>query len=424
MNRRWLLDRLSCAVARVRAGTEGATLLVADINDFKRINQCLGLSAGDRALFMFGHALRGVVGVGGNCARLESDRFACLLLGVVDEVTAVEMAERLRVVANEELTSVARGFRPGVTVGAVVLRKSFGNANHALQAAEAAVTEARANGDGICVYTEALRKRDARREELSADLTGALARAELELHYQPLYSLQTGGVVAVEALLRWKRGGRESVSPEEFIPLLERSGQIVDVGTWVLRTGCQQLRQWHDAGHSKLRLAVNLSARQFNDHLLFETVAEAIAASGVPPSTLELELTEGTLVDDVRGASERLRELGGRLGVRLAIDDFGTGYSSLAYLRRFPFDTLKVDRLFVGDCASSAASASILTGIIQLGHSLGMRVVAEGIETPEQLRLLSERGCDIGQGFGLHRPAPAAAVAMDSGLPETPRFAL
>ncbi len=422
MNRRSFLDHLARFVARSPSEASRAALFLADIGDFKRINHALGLEAGDRVLAAFGQALQ-VFSAHGYAARLGGDDFACLLPSIGGIEQARRAAHELQRQVTLALQAESRGYRPFVAVGAALLADDCKSANRAMKAAEAALAAAKADRSGVGVYADELRRADARREDLVDALGEALQRSEFALEYQPLYSFRDGRVLGIEALLRWRRErpatgsdgspAFENIPPIEFIPLLERSGLILEVGAWVLRTACDQLRAWRDGGHDALRLAVNLSPRQFGDSLLGETIADATQRAGIDPGQLELEVTESILLDDVQGSADCLNELQRKHGIRFAIDDFGTGYSSLAYLRRFAFNTLKMDRLFVADITTSESNASVTAGIIQLGHSLGMEVVAEGVETSEQLQLLRAQRCDLAQGFGLQRPRAPGVLSLE-----------
>ena len=246
-------------------------------------------------------------------------------------------------------------------------------------------------------------------QHLVADLRRALLRHEFLLHYQPQVSCKSGRIVGVEALIRWQHPTRGLVAPGEFIPLLEESGLIVPVGEWVLRTACRQACAWRETGFGHPRVAVNLSGRQLETENLFAVVKAALDECGLEPAYLELELTESYLMRNPEEAIATLSRLKA-IGVRVSVDDFGTGYSSLSYLKRFPIGTLKIDQSFVRDMTNDAGDAHLVNAIIAMGHSLNISVVAEGIETHEQLALLRGNGCDLGQGFYIGRPMPFDAL--------------
>jgi EAL domain-containing protein (putative c-di-GMP-specific phosphodiesterase class I) len=245
----------------------------------------------------------------------------------------------------------------------------------------------------------------AERLALENSLRHALERGEFVVHYQPQVNIETGRIVGVEALVRWQHPERGLVSPLEFIPVAEETGLIVPLGAWVLRTACAQNRAWQDAGLPPMRMAVNLSARQFQRRDLLDTVAAALAETGLPPQYLQLEITEGAAMQDVDLTLAILRELR-EAGVQISIDDFGTGHSSLSYLKRFPIDVVKIDQSFVQDLTVDPNDAAIASTIIVMAHALNLKVIAEGVETAEQLAFLRERDCDEMQGFLFSRPAP------------------
>ena len=246
---------------------------------------------------------------------------------------------------------------------------------------------------------------------LETALHRAISRAELLLHFQPLVEVGSGQIIAAEALLRWQHPQLGVVAPADFIPLAEETGLIVPIGEWVLRQACEQHRAWRASGHGRLRMMVNLSARQLRDEGFVDMVSRVLADTAMPAGQLTLELTESMLMEGSGCTVEVLERLR-TLGVRLAIDDFGTGYSSLAYLKRFPIDELKIDRLFIRDIQRNSGDAAIAEAIVKLGHSLGLRVVAEGVESAAQFAILSAHGCDFAQGYHFGRPVAAAAFPL------------
>jgi EAL domain-containing protein (putative c-di-GMP-specific phosphodiesterase class I) len=255
------------------------------------------------------------------------------------------------------------------------------------------------------LFTPAMNAQVVQRMALESALRGALQREEFEVYYQPKVDLASGEVVGVEALLRWNRPGVGLVSPDEFIPVAEETGLIVPMGEWVLRAACSQARRWQEEGHPALQVAVNLSPRQFQQRNLVSTVQAILAETGLEARHLELEITENVVMQSVEEAIVTLRQLS-NLGVQLSMDDFGRGYSSLYYLKRFPMNALKIDRSFVRDIVHDADDASIVDTIISMSRSLNLKVVAEGVETPEQLAFLREHRCDLMQGFLFSHPLP------------------
>ena len=278
-----------------------------------------------------------------------------------------------------------------------------------IRCADSAMYRAKEQGHGsFDFYTEDMNVRSSERLALEGDLRHALVREEFLLHYQPKVDAATGRVVGMEALLRWQSPQRGLVSPLEFIPLLEETGQIVPVGEWVLRTACKQIGAWQQAGMPPLQVAVNISARQFKHPGLLDAVTRVLTETGVSPKHLELELTESMLMEQLDASVILMQHLN-ELGVHLSIDDFGTGYSSLGYLKRFPIQKLKIDRSFVRDVTTDPNDAAIASAVIALAHSLQLKVVAEGVENEEQLSFLRERRCDQIQGYFFSRPLPADA---------------
>ena len=251
---------------------------------------------------------------------------------------------------------------------------------------------------------------------MSTNLRLAIERGELLLHYQPIMSMISGKLAGMEALVRWQHPAKGLILPLQFIPLAEKTGLIIPIGEWILESACRQLKTWQDQGYNVPKLAINLSARQFDQNNLAQTIASILAATGVEARYVELEITESFLMENIDEATRTLRALN-NLGVDISIDDFGTGYSSLIYLKRFPIDTLKIDRSFVTDIATDRDDATIVKAIITLAHSLQMKVIAEGVETEEQLAFLRQHGCDQYQGYYFSKPLPASELI--SVLPRT-----
>jgi EAL domain-containing protein (putative c-di-GMP-specific phosphodiesterase class I) len=299
----------------------------------------------------------------------------------------------------------------GVNVGLSFFPTDGADPETLIKHAASAMGRSRRRGrNSYELYTPDMHQAAVRRIHLEASLRRAVEREEMTLHFQPVFDLKTGRAAGVEALVRWNGPDGSPVTPGEFIPIAEETGLIVPLGAWILRAACLQMTRWHRAGLAPGRLAVNVSARQLEGDVLPETVRAVLAETGLPAADLELEITESALVRNAEEAVktlERVREM----GVSLAVDDFGTGHAALAYLRRFPIDTLKIDRTFVAPCAGDPEDAAIIQALIQMAHSLRLRVVAEGIETEAQLAFLKSHGCDQGQGFLLARPGPPEVVA-------------
>jgi diguanylate cyclase (GGDEF)-like protein/PAS domain S-box-containing protein len=408
-NRTLLQDRIEAAIAL--AGRDCAVWVAAlDLDHFKYVNDTLGHGAGDEMLKAVAARVQRAVGRADTVARTGGDEFVLVLPGRSDEgeaAAAVQavldaLAEPLRLHGQELVMTGSAGLAawPADGVDAAAL----------IQHAEVAMYRAKDLGrNAVQFYTPAMNARARERMALESALRGALTHGEFELYYQPQVDLGSGSVVGLEALIRWRHPILGMVRPDRFIHLAEETGLIVPIGAWVLRTACRQNREWQQAGLGALRIAVNLSARQFAQPGLVREVARVLEETGLAPTSLEIELTESLVMVDVEAAIRIMGELK-RMGVKLSIDDFGTGYSSLSYLRRFPVDVLKIDRSFVRDIASSEDDAAMVGAIIELARGLRMRVIAEGVETEAQLDYLKSRGCDEVQGHVYAKAASGADV--------------
>jgi diguanylate cyclase (GGDEF)-like protein/PAS domain S-box-containing protein len=405
-NRTLLRDKLEQAIA-ARPGS--TAVLCLDIDRFKEVNETLGHPVGDALLRAVAERLRGCVRGREVVARLGGDEFAVLLpapVGTPDGAAGLAsrvveaLAEPFGIEGGHQLLAPA-------SIGIAVAPADGTDADTLLRRADMALHRAKADGRATWRFFEpALDARLQKRRALEADLRRAVQEGRFELHYQPLFRTPTGRMSGVEALLRWRRPEGDLVPPADFVPLAEETGLIGAIGDWVLRTACAEVAQWPS---DTLSVAVNLSPAQFRRGDLVEGVRAALADSGLAPGRLELEITESVLLENDRATLETLRELRA-LGVRIAMDDFGTGYSSLGYLKRFPFDKIKIDRLFVREMAQDANSMAIVRAVVSLGAPLGITITAEGVETAEQLALLREIGCEEAQGFLLGRPKPGAEL--------------
>jgi len=405
-NRALLHDRLRQALAARGDGTPPAplALLLLDLDRFKWINDTLGHHTGDATLARVAGLLRGVVRHTDIVARLGGDEFAILLPGA-EAAGAEAVARAIRAALDAPIVVDGRALSVGVSVG-IALSPAHGAAVEPLfQHADVAMYAAKRDGLGHAVYEPAHADQDAARLALIADLHRAIDEGALALHYQPKADLASGRGCGVEALARWPHPDHGLIPPDRFISLAEQTGLIVPLTAWVLGAALRQCRAWADAGLA-VEVAVNLSLRNLRDPDLYPTVENLLRRHGVPPTRLCLELTESVVMADVEGTQATLARLAA-LGVRLAIDDFGTGYSSLAYLSRLPVDELKIDRSFARRLTTEATNQTIVASTIGLGHSLGLRVVAEGIEDAQTWALLGRLGCDVGQGYYIARPLAA-----------------
>lgn len=403
-NRLLLEEHLATELARARRGRFLTAVLFLDIDNFKRINDSLGHAAGDALLRSVAQRLRKCVRPNDVVARYGGDEFTILIGELTGLDSILTILHKVREAFETAILITGQDVYAAFSMGVSVYPHDGSDPETLLKNADAAMYRAKANGRNQ--YQFYAPEMNARGEELLAletDLRRALDRQEFVLHYQPQLDLRSGKIAGAEALLRWQHPEHGLVSPNDFIPLLEETGLIVPVGEWVLHTACEQYRKFHEAALTPVRISVNVSARQFREHTLLDRVRQALRDEGVPPHHLELEITESTAMQDVQATSEILAALDA-LGVRLAIDDFGTGYSSLAYLKRFPLDVLKIDRTFIPDSLEDDNVSAIAEASISLGHKLGLEVIAEGVETNEQIGFLRSHECDIIQGFFFSRP--------------------
>jgi diguanylate cyclase (GGDEF)-like protein len=402
-----LVHALACA-ARDKARV---AVVLFNLHRFKTVNDTFGHAAGDLLLTGVAERLSAGLRATDTLARFGADEFAILLAGVERTDQAMEVTERLAASLSDPYWIGGREVSIDSTAGIAFSALGERDADALLQGADLALTAAKQDGPGcIEVFEPSMQTVRARRAALEIDLRQAVDRNQLRLHYQPIVDLSDGRVTGCEALVRWAHPERGTVSPLDFISLAEETGHIVSVGSWVLHEACRQAAAWNRAlPGADLHITVNLSARQMRRPDLPDLVAAVLRQTGLGPELLTLEITESVLVHDVDATVRQLHKLKA-LGIRLAIDDFGTGYSSLAYLRRFPVDILKIDKMFVDDIAGETPGASLTPAIVGIGRTLGLVTVAEGIEQADQCQPLLDSGCDQGQGFYFARPQPAAEI--------------
>ena len=414
-NRALIMDRAEQMLVHARRDGIDASAMFIDLDGFKGVNDTFGHPVGDELLRVVATRIRGVLRETDTIGRLGGDEFVVLVQGGADLI-----ANRILAVLREPF-DVGMGNPITITTSIGIATGDREAARDLLRDADIALYEAKGAGrNRIAEFRHEMHIAAHDRLALGSDLRGALARRELFLVYQPILDLETGQVRAAEALLRWQHATRGLVPPTEFIALAEDNGVIVDIGAWVLETACEQAAQWTAAGWP-IKMSVNVSARQLDDPGLVRAVGHALNRSGLDPDQLVLEITETALMRDAETAADVLGELTAS-GVHIAIDDFGTGYSSLAYLQQFPVDSLKIDRTFIAASSHSPESEALIQTLVQLGRSLGLRTVAEGIEDIPQLERLQELGCDRGQGY-LFAP-PLEVAALERFLADqTPAFA-
>jgi diguanylate cyclase (GGDEF)-like protein/PAS domain S-box-containing protein len=402
------LDRTIASAAR-----QGGSFAVCfvDLDRFKTINDTLGHGAGDELLKAVADRLKRSLRAHDLVARLGGDEFVVLVTGSPSAANIAAVAQKMLSTIGEPLTIQGCSFLVTASIGVGVYPADGRDAGTLLKHADAAMYLAKEHGkNNVQFYTTELADMASRKFELETALRAAVADNQLLLHFQPKVDVVSTRILALEALVRWNHPTRGLIPPDEFIPLSEECGLIVPIGRWVLNETCRQLALWREAGHVVPPVAVNLSARQFADSNLVQDFADTIARWNIPPALLEVELTESVLMSDPERANEVLQYLHS-LGVRISIDDFGTGYSSLSYLKRFPADTVKIDRSFVCGLPADGDDAAIAQAVIAMAHSLGLKVLAEGVESSAQLDVLRTLGCDEAQGFLLGRPLPASETA-------------
>jgi diguanylate cyclase (GGDEF)-like protein/PAS domain S-box-containing protein len=407
-NRSLFLDRLNVAIENSKRNNRLVAVIFLDLDGFKAINDTLGHAAGDRLIQEVGRRLSHCVRKSDTVARLGGDEFTVLLTNV-NSVSNVECAaEKIIRAVAEPMVIAEQSVTITTSLGITLCPLDDDDtAESLIKQADSAMYRAKSQGKNTFeFYRASLAASELRQLELMNALSTALARNEFELYYQPRVNLDTKRLTGAEALLRWQHPRLGFVSPVEFIPLLEANGHIREVGAWVLREACRQLKQWHEQGH-ELRLSINVSARQFEKGLFSAQLQQHIKQLDIPPTSLEIEITEGFLITQTEQAVETLSRLK-KIGVNISLDDFGTGYSSLAYLKQLPIDILKIDRSFVMDLLQNTDSAAIVDAIIGLAQTLGLRVTAEGIEEDAQAVFLKQRQCHEGQGYYFGKPMPAA----------------
>jgi diguanylate cyclase (GGDEF)-like protein/PAS domain S-box-containing protein len=410
-NRLLLNDRLGQAIALAHRHSSQVVVMFLDMDGFKHINDSLGHSTGDKLLQSIAKRLEDSVRAPDTVSRQGGDEFIVLLQEVVHPKDAVIVARRVLEALAEAHSIGQHVLHITASIGVSVYPNDGQDAETLIKNADTAMYQAKESGRASYkFFRPEMNVRAVERQSIEEDLQGALERNEFTLHYQPKINLKTGAITGAEALIRWKSSTRGSTPPMQFIPVAEDSGQILPIGAWVLREACTQERTWLDAGLPVPAMAVNVSAVQFQNEKFLEDLFATLKETGLDPRHLELEVTESVLMKHAQFAAAILQILRNR-GVRVSVDDFGTGYSSLSYLQQFPLDALKIDQSFVRGINTNPGETTIVNAIINMGRSLNMRVIAEGVETAGDLAFLKAHNCDEAQGYYFSRPVPAEQFA-------------
>ncbi|OUS26818.1 hypothetical protein A9Q99_16505 [Gammaproteobacteria bacterium 45_16_T64] len=407
-NRLLLLDRIQQSITRAKRSDRSIAILYIDLDRFKNINESLGHVEGDHLLQMVAERLGKLIRKEDTLARLGGDEFIIHIEDVTSPEVVSNFTQKILSTFLDPFTLDTNEFRISASIGIALYPGDGDSPDSLIRNADTAMYRAKDQGkDTYQFYTADMNARTLELLRLENDLRKAVNKQQFELYYQPQFHIESGKLIGMEALIRWFHPKKDMISPADFIPIAEETGTIIPIGEWVIKTACHQLSEWNRDFDKCLTVAVNLSPRQFGHHRLLACIDEAISSSGLPAQCLEVEITEGVLVEDVQAAIEILEQLNS-MGIKTSIDDFGTGYSSLAYLKRFPISKLKIDQSFVKDIKVDSNDEAIVTSIIRLGQSMDMQVIAEGVETEAQLKFLLEQGCDEGQGYYLGRPVNAA----------------
>jgi diguanylate cyclase (GGDEF)-like protein/PAS domain S-box-containing protein len=409
-NRKLFTDRLRHSLTRAKRNNKAVAVMFIDVDHFKSVNDTLGHTAGDELLLEMARRLRECVREDDTVARLGGDEFTIILSELRHPEDALGVAEKILAAVQEPLTIGGMPIVVSASIGIALYPEDGHDPESLLRNADSAMYRAKEAGRStVQLCTDEMKQRALERLAVESRLRTAVNDQQLILAYQPQVSLVTGRTIGVEALVRWNDPVRGIVGPDSFIPIAEETRLILPLGEWVLRTACRQMKEWHDGGCGPMRIAVNLSARQFQQHDLVEMIRSALEDAGLPASSLELEITETTAMQNGEATVETLRALR-KLGVGISLDDFGMGYSSLNYLKRFPITAVKIDRAFVNDLTTNDGDAAIVTAVIGMARSLRLRVVAEGVETAEQFAFLRAKDCDEAQGYYFSRPAGAEEI--------------
>ncbi|KXI27433.1 bifunctional diguanylate cyclase/phosphodiesterase [Paraglaciecola hydrolytica] len=406
-NRFLALDRLSQMLIEAQRHQLKTAVLFLDIDDFKKVNDSLGHEIGDKLLIKVAKRLQQELRKEDTVGRLGGDEFIVLLRDITDRQHALVIAENLLNIFRSTFLIDGRELNLSMSIGVAIYPENGRSASDLLRNADTAMYQAKALGrNTYSFFTEEMNAIMRRRFAIEEQMHTALARNEFTIHYQALFDVQTQNISGAEALLRWHNATLGQVTPDEFIPIAEHTGLIVPIGKYVIKQALVFLNEWQNIDQQKYSISVNLSPRQLRDATLIDLIKDALQDANISPESLQLEITEGVLMTGQAYIQEALTNISD-LGIKLGMDDFGTGYSSLSYLRQYPFDVLKIDRSFIYGIALNKADCDLVKATIAMSHSLGLTVVAEGVETQEQLHLLNELGCNFAQGYYFAKPLPA-----------------
>jgi len=411
-NRMLFMDRLQQAILQSQQSGSHLAVLILGLDRFKLVNESFGYAVGDQLLNMVAQRLTEVIKKSDTVSRLSGDEFGVLASGLNGPQGAARVAQRILDALSGRFQIMNRELFVVGSIGSSVFPIDAIKSDRLMQHAATALHHAKKNrGNRHEFFGHEMNAAAEQRLRIENDLRGALEREEFVLYYQPQVDMRDGGIAGVEALLRWRQPNSGLVGPDRFIPVLEDTGLIQPVGEWVLRSACAQVRRWQEAGLGTCRIAVNLSVRQLQHHGIVERVRAIVEESGIDPrgDTLEFEVTESLVADNVEQAIAILEELAD-IGIRIAMDDFGTGYASLSYLTRLPIHSVKIDRSFIKRVHLGGSDSAVVHAIITMAHTLGYKVIAEGVETNEQLEFLRDHGCDQIQGFLISKPQPAEEI--------------
>jgi diguanylate cyclase (GGDEF)-like protein len=420
-NRMLLNDRISQAIALAPRHMKHVAVLFLDLDGFKHINDSLGHPTGDRLLQSIAGRLVGCVRASDTVSRQGGDEFVVLLSEVAQSEDAAVTARRMLQAVAQPHSIDEHDLHVTTSIGVSVYPDDGLDAETLIKNADTAMYQAKENGrQGFQFFKPVMNARAVERQSIEESLRRASERQEFALHYQPKVNLMTGAITGAEALIRWRHPKRGLVSPADFIPVAEQCGLIRPIGAWVLREACEQARDWLDAGLPATSIAVNVSAMEFRAENFLDGLFEILNETGLAPKSLELELTESVLMKHAASTASILQALR-ESGIRVAIDDFGTGYSSLSYLRKFPVDAVKIDQSFVRQISNAGDDTTIVKAVIGMARGLKLRVIAEGVETLEELAFLRAYRCDEAQGYYFSQPVPAQQFAMllKNGMPES-----